>query len=331
MNTSDVQYRTQRIVLLPWLLLCLAGLHCGDLQAEEWPSEVKQIAYASSADKTEQPSLFYAPAGNGPKPLLVALHTWSSTYQQKDSIVYAKWCMTHGWIFIHPDFRGPNERPEATGSELAVQDVLDAGDYAKQHADVDTNRIYLVGFSGGGYLSLLMAGRAPNVWAGVSAWGPIADLQTWYFEIAQADNYYAKGIAASCGGVPQPGTAAAIECRKRSALTYLAKAANIQIDINAGIHDGLTSHALHAFNLLAARRDRIADSDIDYFVKEAKVPLPLQSAASYPPYGEKKILFRRQSRNVRVTIFDGGHEKDADAALEWLAQQRKDSTSKSIH
>ena len=48
-------------------------------------------------------------------PLLVALHTWSGDYKQRASIPYAQWCIEKGWAFVHPQFRGPNRRPEATG------------------------------------------------------------------------------------------------------------------------------------------------------------------------------------------------------------------------
>ena len=84
----------------------------------EWPAKVKEITYFSAADSTHQPALFYAPGTNQDAPLLVALHTWSGDYRQKDSIPYANWCIKYGWVIIHPNFRGPNKRPEATGSEL---------------------------------------------------------------------------------------------------------------------------------------------------------------------------------------------------------------------
>ena len=315
-------------LLFTFLLLPCCLPIAGGQAAEEWPSAVERITYLSSADNTKQPAMFYATATPKPKPLLVALHTWSSDYTQETSLPYAKWCIEHDWVLIHPNFRGPNQRPEATGSELVVKDILSAVDYAKRRASVDDTRIYLVGASGGGYTSLLMAGRAPEVWAGVSAWVPITDLTAWYYESKQANRKFAQEIAASCGGVPEEGSAAKRECRKRSPITYIERASQIPLDINAGIHDGHTgsvsiSHSLRAFNMVSAERDRVAETDIIYFVNEAKVPAHLQSGESYPAYGTKPILFRRQSGNARVTIFDGGHEIDTDAALNWLAGRRK--------
>lgn len=294
----------------------------------EWPTAVKEISYLSSADKTQQPALFYAPPQRKPQPLLVAMHSWSGDYKQDTSVVYARWCLTHNWAFIHPNFRGPNQRAEATGSELVIQDVLSAIEYAKQNAAVDESRIYLMGVSGGGHLALLLAGRAPEVWAGVSAWAPITDLTAWYHESKQAGRRYAENIVKSCGGIPAPGTAAEKECVKRSPLTYLVSANQVPIDINAGIHDGHTgsvpiSHSLRAFNLLAAAADQLSEEQIQHFVSTQKIPPSLPVAKGNLFSAQKPILFRRQSNRARITIFEGGHEADYEAGLEWLAQQQK--------
>lgn len=123
-----------------------------------WHKAVRRITYQTSADGTQQPAMFYKPDADEPRPLLVALHSWSSDYTQPASAIYAEWCIGNGWVFIHPNFRGRNVRPEATGSELVVQDVVSAVDYAKQNARVDENRIYAVGWSGGGHLALLRRG-----------------------------------------------------------------------------------------------------------------------------------------------------------------------------
>jgi dipeptidyl aminopeptidase/acylaminoacyl peptidase len=295
---------------------------------EIWPTEVREVSYRSSADNSSQPALFYSPDGTQKRPLLVALHTWSSNYRQTMSVPYARWCIAKGWVFIHPHFRGPNFNPHATGSEMVIKDILDAVEYTQRFANVDKSRIYLVGASGGGYTALLMAGRAPKIWAGVSAWVPISDLQTWYYEMQRPGRKTERGVAESCGGIPSPGSMAEKECLKRSPLTYLAHAKDVPIDINAGINDGHTgsvpiSHSLRAFNMLAAVKDQVSEAEIEFFVNEAKVPTHLQNPKLTEMYGQKKILFRRQSQSARVTIFDGGHEIVVEAALKWLSAQRK--------
>ena len=294
-----------------------------------WPKEIREIKYLSKADNTKQPALFFAPTVRGePRPLLVGLHTWSSDYRQNNS-PYGKWCIEKKWNFIHPNFRGPNRRPQATGSELVVADILSAVEYARKNGAVDETRIYLVGASGGGYAALLMAGRAPEVWAGVSAWVPILDLAQWHAHTSKRKMKYAREIELSIGGKPMAGSEAAAEAMKRSPVTYLAHAKGVALDINAGINDGHSgsvpiSHSLDAFNLLAAAKDRLGADLISEFVKTAKVPAALKGQAPVDAaYGKKAVLFRRQSGAARVTIFQGGHEIIPAAALHWLAKQQR--------
>jgi acetyl esterase/lipase len=271
--------------------------------------------------------MFYAPKSKKSVPLLVALHSWSGDYKQKN-IHYAAWCIEKDWVMIHPNFRGPNQNPDATGSDKVIKDILSAVDYAKANANVDTQRIYLVGGSGGGHAALLMAGRAPEVWAGVSAWVPITDLRQWYRECKKAGRGYAVAIANSCGGVPGESPAIDLEYKNRSPVTHLKNARKIPLDINAGIMDGHTgsvpiSHSLNAFNVVAAENDRIDDEDIQYFVEKANVPPHLKKPITDPLYGDNPPLFRRHSGNARITIFDGGHDTVHKAALTWLSKQRK--------
>ena len=97
-----------------------------------------------------------------------------------------------------------------------------------------------------------------------------------------------------------PGDSPALddECRKRSPLTYLENAKDVNLHINAGIRDGHdgsvpVSHSLNAFNKVAKSKDRLADKDITYFVEEALVPPHLQMDISAPSYGQYQPLFRR--------------------------------------
>jgi len=294
-----------------------------------WPAQVKDIKYPSKADHTDQPAMYFAPESKEKKPLLVALHSWSADYKQTSQTPYAEWCIEHGWAFIHPNFRGPNNKPEACGSELVVQDILSAVEYVRKETNIDPQRIYLVGASGGGYATLLMAGRAPDLWAACSAWVPISDIQAWHEQSARKKQKYAKDIELACGGVPTPGTPAGDESKKRSALTYLAQAKNLKVSINAGIHDGHTgsvpiSQTLLAYNLLANPKDRLTDDEITYFVDKEKVPPSIKDAVPVDPHhGAKKVLFRRESHNVRVTIFEGTHEGLPEPALHWLMEQKK--------
>ena len=292
--------------------------------------QVREVRIKSSLDGSEQPAFFYAPkAGKKPVPLLVALHTWSGDYRQKSYPQFPKWCADQGWAYIHPNFRGPNRNPSATGSDLAVQDVLDAVGYVRKNTEVDENRILLVGASGGGYMSLMMAGRAPDLWAGVSAWVPISDLSAWHAQTKAKKLKYYREIEKSCGGSPGKSKEVDDQYRRRSPLTHLPKAkGKVRLDINAGIFDGHkgsvpVSHSLLAFNAVAAEADHLTQAQIDEFARKPQKMKGLAQPIDDPGYGNKKPLFRRVSGKARVTLFDGGHELIPPAAIAWLAKQTK--------
>ena len=70
---------------------------------------------------------------------------------------------------------------------MVVSDIVDAVEFACRETKVDRKRVFLLGTSGGGYASLLMAGKRPDLWAGVSAWVPISDLRAWHKECKAKD------------------------------------------------------------------------------------------------------------------------------------------------
>ena len=298
---------------------------------------MREVHIPSSADGQLQPAMFYAPRGAlgakaRPAPLVVALHQWSHGYDipsVKDD--YLPEVRKRGWVFIHPHFRGRNDNPSACASEPAIQDVLDAVAFARASARVDPKRIYLLGVSGGGHIALMMAAKAPQLWAAASAWVPIFDLAKWHAETKLAGRGYWKMLEAVCGGPPGASQAVDEQYKRRSPRTYLRKAAGLPMDINAGVHDGHTgsvpiSHSLSAFNMLAAangkKEKQISPADIRYMVEKKCVPAKLSYRGDETDR-KRAILFRRQAGAARVTIFEGGHELDPAAAFAWLATKRK--------
>lgn len=326
-----------RLLTFAFLVGCLLhATFAARLEAVDgYPAAVTEVKFRSALDGSLQPALFFAPPADRPVPLLVALHTWSGGYRQDYNTGLAQGCIERGWVFIQPHFRGPNRNPDACGSDLAVADVEDAVTFAKRSARIDPSRVYLAGASGGGHMALLMAGRAPELWAGVSAWVPISDLSAWYHECRAAGRKYANDLVASCGGAPGTNPAIDHEYQRRSPLTWLGHAAraNVPIDINTGIRDGHdgsvpVSHSLRAFNVLAAASDRLTLEEIAHFTQKAEVPEALRGLVSDGSYGEKPPLFRRSSGSARVTVFQGGHEMVASAALSWLEARNRRPTQR---
>lgn len=317
---------TSAVALLTPLTLLLPVP--GASAAEAAPA-LRDIEYLSSADETKQRAMFFAPEAEQAVPLIVALHTWSGDYRQNHHQAIAEWCIANGWAYIHPNFRGPNRRPEATGSKLVVKDIVSAVEYAQRNAKIDASAIFLVGTSGGGYTCLVMAGHRPELWAGVSAWVPVSDLKAWYEQ-----DQYRDDLVKSCGGAPGDSAEVDEQYRLRSPLTYLANAKGVTLHINAGIYDGHQgsvpiSHSLLAFNEVAEDGDRVSAADIDHFVEKAEVPDHLKADIEDSSYGQKRPLFRRSSGSATVTIFDGGHELVAEAATAWIAGIQRQRQSQS--
>jgi len=293
----------------------------------------------STKDGKEQSVVFYRPSDakvkrqGGKVPLLVNLHTWSSSLRIDKKVL--KECQERGWAAIGPHYRGGNRRPEACASDLAVQDILDAVAWARKQVPVDEKRIYITGASGGGHMAMVMAHRAPKLWAGVSAWVGISDLFAWHkYCLARRAKYY-KDMEASCGGPPGKSKEVDAEYRKRSPLFHLAAAKGLPMDINHGILDGAIppSHSLRAFNVLAeanGHKDKQVTAEQMKSIDARKVPPELAKERADEPGRVHRILFRRQAGAARITIFRGGHSGDYPTAIRWLAEhKRKDLSGKS--
>ena len=109
----------QRVLIA--LIVLAATLASADAQQR------RRITVKSSMDGSKQPAWLTVPVGpaSQARPLLVSLHSWSANLDQRrhdlEREANARECIT-----LQPDFRGRNDRPQACGSDLAVQDVVDA-------------------------------------------------------------------------------------------------------------------------------------------------------------------------------------------------------------
>ena len=175
-ETSFMSIR-HRPFMIPCAFIMTMVVHVLPLLAQD-KAAFSEARIKSTLDQTMQPAKWYE-AGHvkEPAPLLILLHSWSNDYNLKgygeDALAL---CAKRGWAMMMPHFRGPNKNPSACASPLAVQDVLDAVAFAKAQRPIDARRIYIVGTSGGGHMALMMASKAPKVFAGVSAWVPPTHL-----------------------------------------------------------------------------------------------------------------------------------------------------------
>ena len=323
----------EKIVGLGVCVVLATAAVAADVPAVKWGDMLVKVR--SSLDGTEQPCYFWAPekAKAEAVPLVVGLHTWSGDYRNVDHYATVfKYAQELGWAFLGPNFRGANKTPKACGSDYAVQDIVDAVVYAKSHAKIDASRVYIIGGSGGGHMTLLVRGRHPEIFAAAAAFCPITDLARWHGDSLEEHpgrgKVYAKMLETSCGGTPAEKQG---EYRARSPLTWLSRpeAGDVPTYICTGIHDGWrgsvpVGHAIRAYNALARPGERISEEDIAFIEKNRSVPEPLAFTGTDPFYGKgRRVHLRRTSGSVRLTVFEGGHDGNYAAAFDFLARQRK--------
>lgn len=326
------------LIVVMWLVVCGGGLTSRLLADDVVDSEDSLPAtqlheIPSSLDGKSQPVLAWVPetAKSQQTPLFVFLHSWSSDYTQDNS----KWlraCAAQGWIWLHPNFRGINQSPQACGSKFARQDILDAIDYACDQWQVDRQRIYLAGVSGGGHMSLLMAGHHPDRFSAISSWVGPTDLAEWHrFHTPDGKpGKYAKMIEKSLLGAPGKSAEIDADYRDRSPVYHLHQATTLPVSIWAGVEDGHTgsvpvSHSLWAFNAICRglQRPEIGEAEIQQLVRDRQLQQPTADDMAEDGELGRKIFLRRRAGPSVVTIFDGGHESLPPAALAWLSRQQR--------
>jgi dipeptidyl aminopeptidase/acylaminoacyl peptidase len=212
---------------------------------------MEELLVVSTLDGAAEKSLYHHPGSSGKVPLVVGLHTWShDRFNQVENMLPL--CRKRGWALLLPEFRGPNldtnpRSRQACASPCAIQDVYDALDMVINERSIDSERIFLLGGSGGGHMALMVAGNAPLRWRGVSAWVPITDLAAWHGENAD----YAPHVAACVGGKPGSDAGVDNEYRERSPLSLVKGLSSVTLSLHQGRHDPIV-HYSHSCNLALA-------------------------------------------------------------------------------
>ncbi|MDD3926658.1 MAG: DUF2920 family protein [bacterium] len=208
-----------------------------------------ELEVVSTVDSSVEKSLFSIAGSAGSVPLLVGLHTWSADrFNQLESML--PYCRARGWALLLPEFRGPNltsnaRAGQACASREARQDIMDAVDTVIERYPIDTANIFLLGGSGGGHMSLMMAAYAPERWRAVSSWCPITDLAAWHGQNLS----YAPHIVACCGDIPGVSEAVDREYMERSPVNYAAEIARANVFVHHGRFDKSVPYT-HTYNLV---------------------------------------------------------------------------------
>lgn len=308
----------------------------GDPEQKKWPSECTLVEIISSADQAIQRAYFFQARSDRPRPLVVRLHAWSSDYSKPDGI--AQLCIDNDYNYIHPDFRGPNNRPEACGSPLVIRDIEDAIDYAVKNARVDTTNIHIIGGSGGGYATLLCYMQLKRPVKTFTAWASITNLVDYYYQcVGRREKYgkYLTDLEHVTSGMPENGFKPYFdqeEAARRSPVfidTPVHLRRNSKLFIYAGIHDGCLggdvpfTHSLRFFNKVV--------SDFDYscrellFSTDEMLRLTDWQTTGAPVFKDKYsvLVHRRYLDKVEMILFEGGHEMIPDRILDGVKGKKR--------
>lgn len=303
--------------LFPWLSLFAQEAP----RDPAWPASCQLVEIVSANDGAKQKAYFHRSAKPGPQPLVVSLHSWSAGYEQADALLPQ--ILSTDCHYIHPDFRGKNDRPEAAGSDLALSDLDEAIDFALKNANVDPARIHVVGNSGGGYATLLLFQRSRHRLASCAAFVPISDLERWYYEsLGRRQKYYRELLLVTRS--PDSLRFNGAEARRRSPLfmpTPVSRRRDTKLLIAAGVHDGYTgsvpvTQSIAMFNKLVQDFDGGPANQVPADTTLALVTARTLSQLPKTRFGDRQLIYEKRYRNLRLVIFEGGHEFVLPAALQ---------------
>ncbi|MDA3787742.1 MAG: prolyl oligopeptidase family serine peptidase [Desulfobacula sp.] len=273
-----------------------------------WPEGFSLVTISSSADGTDQAAYFLRAQFGLPKPLVVSLHTWSGDYSQNDPL--AQMSKDARWNYIHPNFRGPNWTVDACLSEKVIADIDDAIQYAIDNGNVDIGNTFVVGASGGGYVTLGTYLKTRHRVRAFLSWVPISDLSAWYYQSLNSNSKYAKDIlkCTSDGTVLNER-----EARLRSPLFWnVPEKPKSRLEIYVGINDGYTGSVPISHSILFYNRIAQLLGNQGYLVSQDEIVKLLTRGIGHRSdlgvLGDRRIYFRRGTDRLSLTVFDGGHE-----------------------
>lgn len=280
-----------------------------ETEALEWRDEFKIIDVKSPKDGSIQKAYFYNTTSTNPQPLIVSLHTWSNDYTQYDSI--NEFTFRKDYNYIHPNFRGANNTKDACCSDLVISDIDASIDFALKNANVDATKIYVIGMSGGGYATLAMFMKSKHQIKKFSSWVPLVDLVQWYNETELRRMKYSNEILLCTES--KNGTLNKRIAKEKSPIywkTPIKKLNNSSLEIYTGIFDEIIpiTHSINFYNKLLGD---LQVKDSTKFISQAEKNSLLEYGK---PLGEfsmisgRKVMLIKETSNIKITMFQGGHE-----------------------
>ncbi|MBC7897349.1 MAG: S9 family peptidase [Cytophagaceae bacterium] len=202
--------------------------------------DYRKVTYKSRVDGLEIPAHLYQPLGkrgaNG-HAALVWVHggvhsNWGATL-----LPFVKEAVERGYVVIAPDYRGSTGYGKAFHDAIdyggkEVEDVLSAVDFLKTLPHVDQQRLGIMGWSHGGFITALNLFREEQPFKGGAAIVPVTNL---FFRLAFKGPNYVRSFSTQAGirGMPHENRA---EYIKRSPL-YSVEKLQVPILVHVATND----------------------------------------------------------------------------------------------
>lgn len=147
------------------------------------------------------------PDGEGPFPAILHTHGGPEAVMTENFVPSSQAWVDHGFAFLTINYRGSigfgREFREKIWGNLGhweIEDMVAAREWLVNEGIARPDQILLIGWSYGGYLTLLALGKRPDLWAGGMAGIAVADWATDYEDEAETLKGYS---VAMFGGTPQ--------------------------------------------------------------------------------------------------------------------------------
>lgn len=185
----------------------------------------KLISFTSDFDGTQQQAVMIAPddVGKRPLPLVIVPHAAGWTGEMTADY-WKNTPIRHGVMAVFPfghsralELRSLGWRGQIADL-AALPDIMDRMGYP-----VDRTRVYVAGISMGGMESLVLAGKHPEMLAGVVSFNGVIDLAAWSYD---CDKDVCGRMAFELGGTPEE---VPEEYAARSPISYAATIAEVPV------------------------------------------------------------------------------------------------------
>jgi len=169
--------------------------------------QFSKVRYKSSADGLEIPAYLFAPLKtNGRHAAMVWVHGGVHGDWNTSLFAFVREATERGYVIITPDYRGSTGYGDAFYKAIdyggkEVDDVMSAYDYLKTLPFVDADRVGMMGWSHGGFITAHSLFRDSHPFKAGAAMVPVTNL---VFRLSYKGPSYARDFAAEEGvqGLP---------------------------------------------------------------------------------------------------------------------------------